>query len=373
MYVITLASLNINAITSRTRVGMLTEFLRRHDIDILFMQEVTSLEPLNIPGYAAHHNIGASTRGTAILARSGILLKKITRVPSGRAIAAMYHNTLLINVYAPSATAQRLDRENLFNAELPHLLRPNCTRTIIGGNFNSVLQPADTTGHFNTSRALKEIVSGLALQDTWEQNPSQPMYTYHSSHGATRLDRLYMSADLLKHKTGAAIIPVAFSDHHSMTLRIQVNETDVMPRRRQYRWKMDPLSMHDVILSGEIRTAMAQWRLSQRFYTDTAQWWERCVKTHLPRLIRRVTRKNNDDHFRMENHLYECLNDILRSDAPEGDKRSHLQRYKAKIVRLHATRRKKNIPGYARPRCDRWRGTLPIPCAQNAQPVTSHR
>jgi hypothetical protein len=59
MLVITLATLNINAITARTRVGMLTDFLRRHDIDILFMQEVTNTEPLNIPGYAAHHNIGA--------------------------------------------------------------------------------------------------------------------------------------------------------------------------------------------------------------------------------------------------------------------------------------------------------------------------
>jgi hypothetical protein len=168
---------------------------------------------------------------------------------------------------------------------------------IIGGDFNCMLQPADTTGHFNTSRVLKEIVSGFAPQHPWEQNPSRPMYTYHSSHGATRLDRFYMSADLLQHKTGIAILPIAFSDHHAVTLRLQVNETDVMLQRRQYRWKMDPLSMHDIILHGEIHNAMAQWRLRQRFYPDIAQWWERCVKTHLPRLIRRVTRRNNDGSF----------------------------------------------------------------------------
>jgi hypothetical protein len=104
---------------------------------------------------------------------------------------------------------------------------------------------------------------------------------------------------------------------------------------------MNPLSMRNVILSDKIGTSMAKWRLRQRFYPDTAQWWERCVKTHLPRLIRRVTRENNDDHDRMENHLYECLNDIICSEAPEGDKRALLQRYKAKIVGFHATRRKK--------------------------------
>ena len=40
----------------------------------------------------------------------------------------------------------------------------------------------------------------------------------------------------------------------------------------------------------------------------------------------------------MENHLYECIYDIIRSDAPETDKFPKLQRYKAKIVRLHAER-----------------------------------
>ena len=40
----------------------------------------------------------------------------------------------------------------------------------------------------------------------------------------------------------------------------------------------------------------------------------------------------------MENHLYKCLYDIIRSDDPETDKIPALQRYKSKIVRLHAER-----------------------------------
>jgi hypothetical protein len=43
----------------------------------------------------------------------------------------------------------------------------------------------------------------------------------------------------------------------------------------------------------------------------------------------------------MENHLYECVYDILKSDIPEASKFSSLQRYKAKIIRLHATRKAK--------------------------------
>ena len=37
----------------------------------------------------------------------------------------------------------------------------------------------------------------------------------------------------------------------------------------------------------------------------------------------------------MENFLYECIYDILRSSAPQENKWPALQKYKAKIVKLH--------------------------------------
>jgi hypothetical protein len=40
--VIKLATLNINGITSRKRVGMLTEYVRSHNLDIVLIQEITS-------------------------------------------------------------------------------------------------------------------------------------------------------------------------------------------------------------------------------------------------------------------------------------------------------------------------------------------
>jgi exonuclease III len=129
--VIKIATLNINGITSKTVVGMLTEFVRRHDIDILFAQEATSTEVLNLYGYETHLNIGASIRGTAILARRELHLTNITTLPSGRAIAAVYKGIQLINVYAPSGTTKRNDREQFFNVELPYLLQADHKKLII--------------------------------------------------------------------------------------------------------------------------------------------------------------------------------------------------------------------------------------------------
>ena len=48
--VIKLATLNINAITNRTGIGMLNEYIRRHDLDIVFLQDMTDLELLHMPG-----------------------------------------------------------------------------------------------------------------------------------------------------------------------------------------------------------------------------------------------------------------------------------------------------------------------------------
>ena len=93
-------SININGITSSVRVRMFHHFVRRSETDIMFIQEVTSMEVLQIPGYIVHCNLGTEMRGTAILAREGITLDIVT-APSGRAIAAVYQGILLLSVYAP--------------------------------------------------------------------------------------------------------------------------------------------------------------------------------------------------------------------------------------------------------------------------------
>jgi exonuclease III len=98
MTVITIATLNIYGFTAPTRVGMLTEFLRRHGIDIIFVQEVTSMEVLQIRGYETYQNTGVSIRGKAFLAKYGLHLENIVALPSGRAIAAVCQGIRLINI-----------------------------------------------------------------------------------------------------------------------------------------------------------------------------------------------------------------------------------------------------------------------------------
>lgn len=77
---------------------MLADFLRQHDIDILSVQELTNTEVLDIRGYETRINIGASIRGTVILATHELRLTNINTLPSGRAIAAEYNGIQLIHL-----------------------------------------------------------------------------------------------------------------------------------------------------------------------------------------------------------------------------------------------------------------------------------
>jgi exonuclease III len=72
-----------------------------------------------IHGYKTYLNIGMM-RGTAILARNTTRLHQAQTIPSGRAIAATFGDLRLINIYAPSCTANRAEREYFQNSAIPN-------------------------------------------------------------------------------------------------------------------------------------------------------------------------------------------------------------------------------------------------------------
>jgi exonuclease III len=186
---IKIATLNINGITAPKRVGMLSEFIQRQEINIMVMQEATNPDTLNIREYDTY-NIGTSMRGTAIVARKEMHIIIVHTLPSGRAMSVEYNGIRFINVYAPSGSARKTERENFVNKELALAFLIAAPHTILGGDFNCVLNPADTTGTIQTSRARAEILRSLSLVDTWTQDRLRPSFTHYSPTGATRIDRI---------------------------------------------------------------------------------------------------------------------------------------------------------------------------------------
>ena len=318
---------------------MLLDFIRRHELDFVFLQEVTDPAILTVTVYTTCLNIGANMRGTAILAILDFPLTNVTSLTTGRAMAADYNGLRLVNVYAPAGTARRTDRERFFNSKLPASFYASSQSVLLGGDFNCVLHTTATTGPFTTSRGLSEVVRVLALLDAWSQYPQRPTYTHFSPTGGTRIDRFYVTQVLLLRKTGIEIVSAAFTDHNAIVLRLSVPTGRTGWRRG--RWKMDPLLVTDAVIKDKVRCAWAKWQRSKHYYSDELMWWERCVKPQLQRLLRQEEAERRANYRHMKNHLYECLYDVLRSNAPARDKLPALQRYKAKLVRLHAERANK--------------------------------
>ena len=220
MAAVRMATININGITSHTRITLLAEFLRAWEVDILLTQEVTQLVLHTIRGYSTLYNIGTEGRGTAIVARDGIQLENIARLPSGRAMAVTFRDITLINIYAPSGSARRQDRELFYSNELPHVLPMGTPHIVLAGDFNCTQEQGDTTGKINRCRVLTDLVNGLALRDAWQRSLAQPGYTHYSSAGASRIDRIYVTGDLLQRKKGIETIATAFTDHLAVSLHI---------------------------------------------------------------------------------------------------------------------------------------------------------
>jgi endonuclease/exonuclease/phosphatase family metal-dependent hydrolase len=111
--------------------------------------------------------------GTAIVRRDEIQLVKNSKLQSGRAIAAKFREVRIINIYAPSGTARRQEREQFYNSELAYLLRDAPENIILCGDFNCILKKTNSTGTYYYSQALVELVRGFKLQDSWQGDPSR--------------------------------------------------------------------------------------------------------------------------------------------------------------------------------------------------------
>jgi exonuclease III len=199
-YVVKISTLNINGIVSKTRIGMLEDFLRRQDIDLALLQEVTRADLTTFRRYTAHTNTGTDRRGMVILVKEELVLSDIRCIPSGRGMAASYNGIWIINLYAPSGAEKRNAQETFYNTEITSLLPSTEKEMIVAGDFNCVLLSTDTTRRGNYSRALDSLTKGLNLKDVWKTSHMRPTFTHYTPTGASRLDRIYVTENLRKKK-----------------------------------------------------------------------------------------------------------------------------------------------------------------------------
>jgi hypothetical protein len=203
-------------------------------------------------------------RGTAILARHDFPLTNVTTLPTGRAIAADYNGLRLVNVYAPAGTAKRTDRELFFNSKLPASFYAASESVLLGGDFNCVLHPTDTTRPLHYQPCF---VRGCPRFSAFRRlEPGPPASRLHAlfTHRCHKNGPLLYHTRLLLRKTGIEILPAAFIDHKAVVLRL--SSPTVRTGWRRGRWKMDPVLVTDAAVTDKIRCAWAKWQRSKHYF-----------------------------------------------------------------------------------------------------------
>jgi hypothetical protein len=187
---------------------------------------------------------------------------------------------------------------------------------------------------------LKEIVQGLHLQDAWRQDPANPSFTHYSPTGATRIDRFYLSTEIITRKVNIKIYPVPFTDHEAVVLSMSFPRQE--PHRRTRRLTFDPTIINDGVLLDK-KTSWRTWQKGKRYYPTQVVWWEQAVKPRVQRLLKQAERAKYTAYKQMENHLHECLYDVIRSNRQPREKLTMLYRYKAKLIRHSTTKPRRSL------------------------------
>lgn len=327
-----ISTLNINRISSHVKILSLAQYLRAADVDIVLLQEALSPQIADITGYEAIVNIGTEA-GTMILYKQGIPCSPLAILPTGRGIAAKFHDILLLNVYAPSGSNARAARKAFFSGGIAHLITDMRLRIVMGGDFNCVVRQLDQTPNFNFSQELLTLTTELQLVDTWiHLHPTGVAYTHVTSTSASRIDRVYVQRSLLDNVLSCEYWPVHFTDHTAY--HVLLNHIPQEVYRGPGRWHLNCRLLQDDILEQEIRSVW-QTAVSHRpKYTTSLAWWTLYAKGKLVNCLKRYAktraRWENDTkefYFCALRELYEDHNQLTNNIT-------QIRRIQAKLTSL---------------------------------------
>jgi exonuclease III len=206
--------------------------------------------------------MGTQCRGTALLAKDSYLLTNIQRIPTERGISAYFNGIRIIIIYAPSGSEKKHEREEFYNGDVARLLMHPSGNIVLAGGFNCVLTPSDCISSYNVSRALARLVSGLDLVDVWNMNQGRMIYTHYTAQRASRIDKIYLTRQLLTSKHGVLSIAAAFTDHLAVILRVSLSAPSTT-RGKGY-WQMNPRYLDNQHFLRTFKQHWDMWKKTTR-------------------------------------------------------------------------------------------------------------
>ena len=213
--------------------------LKQSKQDILCLQETFIDDETfeNCDYLTANYNIiknnNINNYGTACLVKNIFNINDIRIDTEGRIIIFNLGDVTITNVYPKAGTdsESRKHRENMFSQTIPNMLRLRKKQLILAGDWNCITDKKDCTHHYEMkmSPSLKRLITLLGVKDDFRTlhkdlcHFSRYYSKQASQEGATRIDRIYSSDNLIP--ISAKYIPAAMSDHMLCEVVLRIKET----------------------------------------------------------------------------------------------------------------------------------------------------
>ena len=277
------ATININGLNDENKQMKFVSMANYHKLDIVMLQEhnIKSIRKLEHVSkyYKIFINYTTCLKGgVAILISKRLLPVSVISQESdveGRVISLRVRIgeqlLFLLNVYAPSGTGKKKEREDFFEG-LCYYLRHNVDNIIFGGDFNSVVNARDvSTGDEKLiSKKFAQVSKAVGLKDVTNTNISKE-YTYIRGNYASRIDRMYVTK-LYSNINVCETVPVSFSDHNMIVTNIEIKSTAI----GKGVWKLNVNLLTQDEVKENFLVLWENLKKGKGNFKDIIEWWDDC-------------------------------------------------------------------------------------------------
>lgn len=332
-----ISTININACSVEPKKQLLKEFIIQNDLDVIMLQEVAFN---NFSFIATHHaivNRSDEGIGTAILIRKTLLFEQPMLDPGGRIISIALDNINFVNVYGHSGSQRKEERENLYgNVITPHMSKSNAKVTVLGGDFNCIVDAGDHTSvNKPYSSNLKALTNLFKFKDLGLTNRKHTFYRLDSS---SRLDRFYVSKDFCHNVTKYETLPIAFSDHHAIVLSYEVEPACITPCFGRGYWKINDQILKNENNSIQFAEVYNELKKRRKYIDSFAEWWSFDLKVKIKQFYRGKAFELNQTHARNKNHAYKQLNELMEAQSRGENVQNEINLVKSTLINAEQNR-----------------------------------
>ena len=207
--------------------------------------------------------------GTASLIKSELNFENVQTDTEGRAIIFDIGDMTFGNFYLQSGTdaQSKASREKFCCQVLPNMLVNSRDNGCVGGDFNCIVNKEDAT-HYpeaKVSRGLQRLVQLKDWRDSFRYLfPHAKVYSRYyergREEGASRIDRSYHFGQLTV--SGAEYIPLAFSDHFALLIKLSLPDplARVTSPKYRYQFRLSAEVIKDQKFKESLTQSMISWK-----------------------------------------------------------------------------------------------------------------